>query len=76
MAGSRTGTPTIWNAAREITRLKNKYGAADMSAKLGADFAACIDALVTCTLVVLTTDDFVLKIDRTAPAGPEDIGVP
>jgi len=72
MAGSRTGTPTIWVNAREIARLKNKYGAADMTAKLGAEFTACVDALVTCTLAVLVSDDFVLKIDRTLPTGPED----
>lgn len=75
MAGSRTGTPTIWVLAKQITRLKNKYGGSDMTAALGADFTACINALVACTLVVLSTDDFVLKIDRTTPLGPEDIGL-
>lgn len=76
MAGSRTGTPTIWKKAVEIARLKGKLGGGDMTAKLGADFTACIDALIACTLVVLTTDDYVLKIDATAPLGPEDISGP
>ena len=75
MAGSRTGTPTIWARAHEIARLKNKYGAADMVAKLGSPFAECINALVTCVAAVLLTDDQVLKIDHTAPLGPEDIDI-
>lgn len=76
MAGSRTGTPSIWLLALKIARLKGKLGGADMTAKLGSDFTACIDALIACTLVVLTTDDYVLKIDNTAPLGPEDFGPP
>lgn len=76
MAGSRTGTPTIWKKAVEIVRLKGKLGGGDMTEKLGADFTACIDALIACTLVVLTTDDYVLKIDNTTPLGPEDFGPP
>lgn len=76
MAGSRTGTPTIWQHAVKITRLQGKLGAGDMTSKLGADFTACINALVACTLVVLSTDDYVLKVDATAPLGPEDIGGP
>lgn len=76
MAGSRTGTPTIWQLALQITRLKGRLGGGDMTAKLGAEFTACIDALIACTLVVLTTDDYVLMIDNTAPAGPEDTLIP
>jgi hypothetical protein len=72
MAGSRTGTPSIWKKAVEITRLQGKLGAGDMTTKLGADFTACINALVACTLVVLSTDDYVLKVDHTVPGGPED----
>jgi hypothetical protein len=44
-----------------------------MTTKLGADFTSCINALVTCTLALLATDDYVLKIDHTAPMGPEDV---
>jgi len=74
MAGSRTGTPSIWKKAVEITRLKGLLGGGDMTAKLGSEFTACVDALITCTLALLATDDHVLSIDRTAPLGPEDIG--
>ncbi len=73
MAASRTGTPTIWREAVKITRLVQKLGASDMDAKLGVPFGDCIRALVPCVIAVLATDDFVLKIDFTAPLGPEDI---
>lgn len=72
MAGSKTGTASIWQHARSIQRLKGKYGAADMTARLSSDFTACVDALIACTIAILSTDDHVLQIDRTAPAGPED----
>ena len=73
MAGSRTGTPSIWKHAVKITRLKQTFGGADMTAKLGSEFTACIDALIACTIAVLATDDFVLQIDTTTPLGPEDL---
>lgn len=73
MAGSKTGTPTIWREAVKITRLYQKYGASDMATKLGTPFKDCVTALIACTVAVLATDDFVLQIDRTPPAGPEDI---
>lgn len=76
MAGSRTGTPSIWKKAVEITRLKGKLGGGDMTTKLSAEFTACVDALITCTLALLATDDYVLKVDATAPLGPEDISGP
>ena len=76
MAGSRTGTSSIWELSRKIARLKQTYGAADMATRLGPDYAACIDAVVTCVIAVLATDEAVLKIDRVAPYGPEDLPVP
>lgn len=76
LAGSKTGTASIWQAARKIQRLKGKYGAADMTTRLSADFTACIDALIACTIVILSTDDQVLKIDYTLPTGPEDFPPP
>ena len=76
MAGSKTGTASIWIAARKIQRLKSKYGAADMTTRLSADFTACIDALILCTIAILSTDDQVLKIDFTLPTGPEDFPPP
>lgn len=72
MAGSRTGTPSIWKKSVEIARLYGKLGAGDMGAKLGTPFADCINALVACTIAVLSTDDYVLKVDHTVPGGPED----
>lgn len=76
MAGSKTGTPSIWLAARKIQRMKGKYGAADMGAKLGDPFVVCVDALIACVVAVLATDDQVLKIEHTAPYGPEDLPLP
>jgi hypothetical protein len=73
MAGSRTGTPTIWRESVRIARLYQTYGASDMTAKLGLPYTECVQALVACVVAVLATDDFVLKIDRTPPAGPEDV---
>lgn len=73
MAGSRTGTPTIWNESVKIARMVQKFGASDMDAKLGVPYGDCVRALVACVIAVLATDDFVLKIDRTPPAGPEDL---
>ena len=72
MAGSKTGVPTIWRNMVKITQLKQKYGASDAEARLGAGFAACIDAIVTCVLAVYATDDQPLQIERHAPFGPED----
>ena len=73
MAGSRTGTPTIWKLTTKIVRLKQKFGASDMTEALGSEFTACIDALIACAIAVMATDDYVLQIDNTAPAGPEDL---
>jgi len=76
MAGSRTGTASIWQAARKIQRLKGTYGAADMGTRLSPEFVDCVDALIACTIAILATDDHVLQIDSTAPLGPEDLGPP
>lgn len=73
MAGSKTGTATIWRHAVKIAQLKQKYGGADMTARLGADFTACINAVVACVIAVYSTDDLPLQIDRHAPSGPEDL---
>lgn len=73
MAGSRTGTPSIWKHAKAIRRLQAKYGASDLAAKLGDPFAACIADLVGCVATVYLNDNFPLEVDRVAPHGPEDI---
>lgn len=76
MAGSRTGTPTIFKHAVAITRLVQKLGASDLATKTSVDFQTCVTALVNCTVLILLSDDFPLQIDATAPLGPEDIGGP
>jgi len=76
MAGSKTGTASIWLAARKIQRLKGTYGAADMATRLNNEFVVCVDALIACVIALLATDDHVLQIDSTEPLGPEDIGPP
>lgn len=76
MAGSKTGTWSIVQSAREITRLVQKYGATDLEARTNADFKACIDALVLCFVALLATDDYLLQKDTSLPLGPEDVGGP
>lgn len=72
MAGSRTGTASIWKHATKIQKLVAIYGANDMTARLGADFTACVTALVNCVVAIYGTDNAPLEIDRVPPAGPED----
>lgn len=72
MAGSRTGTASIWRLATKIQKLQATYGASDMAARLGPDFVTCINALVACVLAVYAVDNFPLQIDRVPPQGPED----
>ena len=76
MAGSRTGTSTIWRDARNIARVYQKLGAADLEARTNTAFKDCVTAIVTCVLAILASDDFPLQIDRTSPLGPEDTGGP
>lgn len=76
MAGTRTGTATIVRLAGQITRLVGTYGASDMAARTSTDFATCVTGLVACYNVLRATDDFLLKVDFTAPLGPEDVGPP
>jgi len=73
MAGSRTGTPSIVDAARKICRMVGTYGAADLSAKTTPAFAAAVATLVAACAVLQALDDNLLKIDRHEPLGPEDI---
>jgi hypothetical protein len=73
MAGSRTGTASIWRYAKKIQKLQATYGASDMTARLGADFTACVNALVACVIAIYGVDNFPLEVDRVAPHGPEDL---
>lgn len=72
MAGTKTGTWSIVQAAKEITRLYTTYGAADLTARTSADFTTCVLNLVQCVVALALTDDYLLQRDRTGPAGPED----
>lgn len=72
MAGSKTGTPSIVKAARDITRLYQTYGASDLEAATNTQFKDCVVDLVACFVQLLLTDDYLLMRDRTGPAGPED----
>lgn len=73
MAGRRSGTASIVEAAKRISRMVTVYGAGDLTARTSADFTACIVALVECYAVLAGTDDLLLQIDRHAPFGPEDL---
>lgn len=72
MAGSKTGTWSIVQNAREITRLYTKYGAVDLESRTSHEFLVCVQGLVACYQLLQNTDDFLLQVDRTLPAGPED----
>lgn len=72
MAGSKTGTWSIVQHARDITRLYTKYGAVDLESRTSSDFLACVQGLVACYTLLQNSDDFLLQVDRTLPAGPED----
>jgi len=76
MAGTRTGTPTIYKAARTICRMVGVYGANDLSARTTPEFAAAVAALVLACNVFAALDDYPLEIDRTPPLGTEDISGP
>lgn len=74
MAGSKTGSPSIWKHSLKIYRLYSKYGASDidMVTNEGAAYGDCVRAIVTCVAAILLSDDLPLQIDRHAPYGPED----
>jgi hypothetical protein len=77
MAGSKTGSKSIWKHSRKIAQLYQKYGASDINTitSEGTVYGDCVRALITCVLAVLAADDFPLEIDYTA-GGPEDLGPP
>jgi len=72
MAGSKTGTWTIVQAAEKITDMYTTYGAIDLEARTNTAFYDCIVALVTCYQALQNTDDYLLQKDRTGLSGPED----
>lgn len=76
MAGTKTGTWSIVQDAKDIARLYQKYGASDLEARTNADFQTCILNLVLCVVQLSLTDDYLLQKDASAPLGPEDVGGP
>jgi hypothetical protein len=76
MAGSRTGTPTIYKAAQRICRMVNLYGASDLVARTSPEFGAAVVALVAACTAFNLLDDQPLQIDHTPPYGSEDLPLP
>lgn len=72
MAGSRTGTSTIYHLAKKICKMVNTYGASDISTRLSPEFATAVTALVAACAAFEALDDVPFQIDRTGAAGPED----
>jgi hypothetical protein len=72
MAGSRTGTSSIYYLAKKICKLVGTYGAADLSSRTSPEFAAAVTALVAACHAFEALDNFPFQTDRVAPAGPED----
>jgi len=72
MAGSRTGTSTIYYLARKICKMVSLYGASDLASRTSAEFATAVTALVAACHAFEALDNFPFQIDRVAPAGPED----
>jgi hypothetical protein len=74
MAGSKTGTSTIYHLARKICKMVQVYGAADLASRTSDAFAAAVVALVAACTAFEALDNFPFQIDRVAPDGPEDPG--
>jgi len=72
MAGSRTGTSTIYHLAKKICKMVNVYGAVDLGTRVSPEFATAVSALVSACQAFEALDSFPFQIDRIAPAGPED----
>lgn len=73
MAGSRTGTPSIYKHARRICSLVGKWGAGDLAAKTTPEFADAVFALVAACAIFEALDNFPLQVDRLSPFGKEDV---
>lgn len=72
MAGSRTGTSTIYYLAKKICKMVATYGAIDLSSRTSPEFATAVNALVAACHAFEALDNFPFQVDRTAPDGPED----
>lgn len=72
MAGSRTGTSSIYYLAKKICSLVGKYGASDLASRTSDEFAAAVAALVIACHAFEALDNYPFQVDRISPAGPED----
>lgn len=72
MAGSRTGTSTIYYLARKICRMVALYGASDLGTRVSAEFQTAVLALVAACQAFEALDNLPFQVDRISPAGPED----
>jgi len=72
MAGSRTGTSSIYYLAKKICQLVGTYGASDLGSRVSSDFAAAVAALVLACHAFEALDDHPFEVDRTGADGPED----
>lgn len=70
---TRTGTSSIIVLARKICKMVAIYGASDLSARTSPAYQAAVFALVSACAVFEAADDKPGEVDRTPPAGPEDI---
>lgn len=76
MAKTKTGTSSILRLVRKICRLVGTYGAADLTARTNADYAAAVTALVAACHAFEALDDYPYQIDASTPYGPEDLPNP
>jgi len=67
MAGSKTGTPTIIQAARKICKMVAVYGAGDLATVANDEFRTAVLALVVACQALELLDDQPFEIDHTAP---------
>ena len=72
MAGSRTGTSTIYHAAKKICKMVNLYGASDLVGRTSSEFGAAVTALVAACMAFEALDNLPFQTDRIDPEGPED----
>jgi hypothetical protein len=72
MAGSRTGTSSIYYLAKKICSLVGTYGASDLGTRVSSDFRTAVLALVAACRAFEALDDHPFEVDRTGASGPED----
>lgn len=72
MAGTRTGTSTIYHLSKKICKMVNVYGASDLASRTSSEFQAAVTALVAACMAFEALDNFPFQTDRLAPDGPED----